>query len=53
VISLIIALILVGAALYLLNLVPMDSRIKTIIYVIVIVGVVIWILRHLSRLGLA
>ncbi len=51
-ISLIIALIIIGALLYLLQLVPIDSRIRTIIYVVVFVGIAIYILRHLSALGL-
>ncbi len=50
-ISIIILLILIGAGLYLLQLVPIDQTIKTIIYVVVIVGVVIYVLTHLSSLG--
>ncbi len=45
-ISLLVTLIIVGVLLYLLNsLVPMDSRIKTIINVIVILAVCIWLLE--------
>ncbi len=51
-IELLIALIILGALLYLLNLIPLDATIKTIIYVVVIVGVAIYVLRHLSVLGL-
>lgn len=51
-IELIILLVLVGAALYLLNLVPIDGTIKTIIRVVVIVGAVIYVVRHLALLGL-
>ena len=51
-IELLIALVIVGAILYLLQLVPIDGTIKTIIQVVVIVGVVIYILRHLPLLGL-
>jgi uncharacterized membrane protein len=51
-IELLIALLIVGAAIYLLQLVPIDGTIKTVIQVIVIVGVIIWLLRHLSALGL-
>lgn len=51
-IELIIALIIIGALLYLLNLVPIDGTVKTIIYVVVIVGICIYVLRHLGALGL-
>jgi hypothetical protein len=51
-IQLLIILIVIGALLYLLQRVPIDATIKTIIYVVVIVGVAIYILRHLSMLGI-
>ena len=51
-IELLIALIIVGAVLYLLQLLPIDGTILRIIQVIVIVGVLIYVLRHLSALGL-
>ena len=44
--SLIIALIIVGALLYLLNLIPIDPTIKSVIYVIVIVVLAIYLLRE-------
>jgi len=50
-ISLVILLILIGAGLYLLTLVPIDATIKQVIYVIVIVAVIIYVLTHLSMLG--
>ena len=43
--SIIIALIIVGAVLYLLPRLPLDATIKSIIQVIVIVVLVIWLLR--------
>lgn len=46
-ISLIIALVLIGAALYLLDLVPIDATIKRVIQVVVIVFAIIYVLRHL------
>ena len=52
-ISLLIMLIIVGALLYLLQLLPIDGNIRTIIYVVVIVAVAIYVLRHLGTLGLA
>jgi hypothetical protein len=44
-IQLLIILVIVGAVLYLLKLVPIDQTIKTIIYVIVIVAVVVYLLK--------
>lgn len=42
-----ILLLVVGAVLYLLNIIPIDGRIKQIIQVIVIVVVAIWLLKLL------
>jgi len=42
-----IVLVIVGAALYLLQLIPIDATIKRIIQVIVIVILVIWAIRVL------
>lgn len=50
-ISLLIALLIVGAVLYLLQFVPLDPTIKRIMYVVVIVAVCIWLLQHLGALG--
>lgn len=44
-VPILIALILVGAVLYLIPLLPIDATIKRIIQVIVIVALVIWLLR--------
>lgn len=46
--SLIILLIIVGAALYLVGLIPMDATIKRVIQVLVIVIVIIYALRLLA-----
>lgn len=46
-IPLLIALVIFGAALYLLNLVPMDARVKQVILVIAIVFIVIYAIRVL------
>lgn len=51
-VSLLIALIVIGAVLYLIGLLPIDATIKQIIYVIAIVAVLIWVLRHLGAIGL-
>lgn len=52
-ISLIIMLVVVGAALYLLSLAPIDATIKQIIYVIIIVAVIVYVLRNLGTLGVS
>lgn len=46
-IGIVIALIVVGAALYLINLIPMDATIKRVISVLIIVVVIIWVLLAL------
>lgn len=43
----IIALVIVGAALYILQLLPIDATVKTIIQVIVVVIIVIYAIRLL------
>ena len=46
IISIIIALVLVGLVLWLINsFIPMDAKIKTILNVVVVILVVIWLLR--------
>lgn len=45
-VELLIALIIVGAALYLLNFVPIDGTVKRIIQVVIIVAIIIWLLKH-------
>ena len=50
--SLIIVLIVVGVLLWMVNnYVPMDSKIKTIINVVVVFVVVIWLLKVFGLLG--
>lgn len=50
-IGIVIALILIGVALYLVNLIPMDGTIRKIIQIVVIVVVVLWLLQALGLLG--
>lgn len=50
-ISLIIALVIVGLILWLIGQLPIDPKIKTIINVIVIVVVILWLLQALGVLG--
>lgn len=47
-VELIILLVIVGAALYLVELIPIDATIKRVIQVLVIVAVIIYALRLLS-----
>jgi hypothetical protein len=47
-VSLLIALIIVGAVLYLVALLPIDAVIKRVIQVVAIVAIAIWLLRVLA-----
>ena len=51
-IEILILLIVVGAALYIAQSLPIDPTVKTIINVVVVVALVIYVLKHLSALGL-
>jgi len=44
-ISLLITLIIIGAVLYIVSILPLDGTIKTIINVVAIVVLVVWLLR--------
>lgn len=44
-VNLVVTLIVVGVALYLVQVIPMDDAIRKIIRVIVLVIVVLWLLR--------
>lgn len=51
-INLVIALIVVGVLLYLVNnFIPMDSKIKQILNGVVVIAVVIWLLQVFGLLG--
>jgi hypothetical protein len=51
-INLVIVLIVVGVLLWLVNTyIPMDSKIKTILNVVVVIVVVIWLLQAFGVLG--
>lgn len=47
-VSLLILLIIVGAVLYLVSILPIDATVKTIIYVVALVVVAIYLLRALA-----
>ena len=47
-ISILVALVVIGVILYLLNLIPMDGTIRTIIHVIVVLFVILWLLQMLG-----
>ncbi len=51
-IELLILLIIVGALLYIAQLLPIDATIKKIMVVVVVVAVAIYALRHIGALGL-
>ncbi|RPH75283.1 MAG: hypothetical protein EHM88_21450 [Candidatus Rokuibacteriota bacterium] len=51
-IGLVLTLVIVGVLLWLLNnYVPMDSKIKTIINIVVVIVVVVWLLQAFGVLG--
>lgn len=45
IVTVLIALILAGAAVYIADLLPIDATFKRIIQVVVIIALVIWLLR--------
>ena len=51
IISIIVALVIVGLVLYLIDIIPMDGTIKQIIRVIVIIAVIIWLLQAFGFIG--
>jgi undecaprenyl pyrophosphate phosphatase UppP len=51
-ISIVIALVVVGVLLWLINTyLPMDGKIKTILNVVVVVAVIVWLLQALGVMG--
>jgi hypothetical protein len=50
-ISVIVALVVVGLVLYLIDIIPMDGTIKQIIRLIVIIAVIIWLLQVFGVIG--
>jgi hypothetical protein len=50
-ISVIVALVVVGLVLYLIDIIPMDGTIKHIIRLIVIIAVIIWLLQVFGIIG--
>lgn len=49
-IAIVVVLLVVGVALYLIGMIPMGTRMHTIIRVVVILFVVIWLLQALGLL---
>ena len=48
----VLALIVVGAGLWLINTyVPMDAKIKSLLNIVVVIGVVIWLLQAFGLIG--
>ncbi len=50
-ISILVALIVVGLLLYIVSLLPIDGTIKRIIHAVVIVMVLLWLLSGFGLLG--
>jgi hypothetical protein len=51
-VTLVIILIVIGVLLYLVNnYIPMDRKIKSILNIIVVIGVVIWLLQAMGMMG--
>jgi ABC-type multidrug transport system permease subunit len=50
-ISIIVALVVVGLVLYLIDIIPMDGTIKQIIRLIIIIAVLIWLLQAFGVIG--
>ena len=50
-ISIIIALVIIGAVLALVSMLPIDETIKRIIYILVIVFVIIYLLQSLGAIS--
>jgi len=51
IISIIVALVVIGLVLYLIDLIPMDGTIKQIIRLIIIICVVVWLLQAFGLIG--
>jgi len=51
-ITVLVALIVVGAVLYIVSLLPIDATLKKIINVVAIVAVVVWLLSFFKLLSL-
>ena len=51
-ITVVVTLIVVGVGLWLINTyVPMDSKIKTILNVVVVIAVILWLLQGFGVIG--
>lgn len=51
-VSLVVALIVVGVLLWLVNTyIPMDQKIKTIINIVIVIAVVLWLLSVFGVIG--
>ena len=48
IIGIVVALIIIGVAMYLVDLIPMDATIKRILQIVVILVVVLWVLEALG-----
>lgn len=51
-VSLILGLVILGVALYLVGVIPMDAPVKTIIRVLIVVAALVWLLQMAGVRGL-
>jgi hypothetical protein len=50
-VTLVLTLIVIGVLLWLINLIPMQGTIKSILNLVVVIAVVIWLLKVFNLLG--
>jgi hypothetical protein len=50
-IALIVYLVILGAVLYVVGILPIDATIKTVIRVIVLIAVALWLLQQFGVMG--
>jgi hypothetical protein len=50
-IGILVTLIIIGAILYIIQLLPIDATIKRICYVVVVLFVLLWLLQMLGAIG--
>ena len=47
-ISIVVALVLIGFALYIIGLIPMEETIRKIVYAVVLLFVILWLLQTVA-----
>lgn len=51
-VDIVIVLVILGVALYLIGLIPMDATVKTIVRIVVVVAALLWLLQAAGIRGL-